>query len=44
MFHYRSFPDGLNFDKKKFDAIPENTILTVNTLTGQILHQWGNKT
>lgn len=39
-----SFPDGRNFDKKKFDVIPENTILTVNTHTGQIVKQWGNKT
>ncbi|CAF4965977.1 unnamed protein product [Rotaria sp. Silwood1] len=40
----RSFPDGVNFDKNKFGVIPENTILTVNTRTGQIIDQWGNNT
>ncbi len=44
MFDYRSFPDGRNFDQKKFGAIPENTILTINTRTGQIVNQWGNNT
>ncbi|CAF1118839.1 unnamed protein product [Adineta steineri] len=39
-----SFPDGRNFDTKKFGAIPENTILTINTRTGQIVNQWGNNT
>jgi DNA-binding beta-propeller fold protein YncE len=39
-----SFPDGQNFDTKKFSIIPENTILTINTHTGQIINQWGNNT
>jgi len=43
-WNQESFPDGKNFDKKKFGAIPENTILTVNTRTGQIVNQWGNNT
>jgi hypothetical protein len=42
--HFRSFPDGRNFDKQKFGAIPENTILAANTRTGQIVNQWGNNT
>jgi len=43
-WNQESFPDGRNFDKKKFGAIPENTILTINTRTGQIVNQWGNGT
>jgi len=45
LFCLRSFPDGINFDKKKkFGAIPENTILTITTRNGRILNQWGNNT
>lgn len=40
----QSFPDGINFDKKTFGAIQQNTILTVNTKNGQIIRQWGNNT
>lgn len=43
-WNQESFPDGRNFDRKKLGAIPENTILTVNTVTGQIAKQWGNNT
>ncbi|CAF0821476.1 unnamed protein product [Rotaria sordida] len=43
-WNQESFPDGVNFDKNKFGVIPENTILTVNTRTGQIIDQWGNNT
>jgi hypothetical protein len=43
-WNQESFPDGRNFDKKKFGAIPENTILIINTHTGQIVNQWGNNT
>ncbi|CAF4799444.1 unnamed protein product, partial [Rotaria sp. Silwood1] len=39
-----SFPDGHNFDKEEFSTIPENTVLTVNIRTGQIINQWGNNT
>ncbi|CAM4987674.1 unnamed protein product [Rotaria socialis] len=39
-----SFPDGRHFDNPKFGVIPENTVLTVNTRTGQIIEQWGNNT
>ncbi|CAF5109342.1 unnamed protein product [Rotaria sp. Silwood1] len=38
------FPDGHNFDKEEFSTIPENTVLTVNIRTGQIINQWGNNT
>ncbi|CAF4310392.1 unnamed protein product [Rotaria magnacalcarata] len=41
---FASFPDGRNFDKTKFGVIPDNTILTVSTHTGQIIEQWGNNT
>jgi len=43
-WNQESFPDGRHFDTKKFGAIPENTILTINTRTGQIVNQWGNNT
>lgn len=43
-WNQESFPDGRHFDKNKFSAIPENTILTINTRTGQIVDQWGNDT
>jgi len=43
-WNHESFPDGRNFDTKKFGAIPENTVLTINTRTGQIINQWGNNT
>ncbi|CAM4924423.1 unnamed protein product [Rotaria socialis] len=43
-WNQESFPDGRNFDKTKFGVIPENTVLTVNTRTGQIIEQWGNNT
>jgi peptidylamidoglycolate lyase len=39
-----SFPDGRHFNKEKFGVIPENTMLTVNTRTGQVIDQWGNNT
>ncbi|CAM4766120.1 unnamed protein product [Rotaria magnacalcarata] len=39
-----SFPDGRHFDNPKFGVIPENTVLTVNTRTRQIIEQWGNNT
>ncbi|CAM4960903.1 unnamed protein product [Rotaria socialis] len=41
---WKSFPDGRHFDNPKFGVIPENTVLTVNTRTGQIIEQWGNNT
>ncbi|CAF0952936.1 unnamed protein product [Adineta steineri] len=43
-WNQQSFPDVYNFNRKKFGAIRENTILTVNSQTGEIINQWGNNT
>jgi hypothetical protein len=40
--NFRSFPDGYHFNTKKFDAIQNNTILTIDIKTGEIINQWGN--
>lgn len=40
----QSFPDGINFDTNKFSAISENTIVSIDTRSGQMIDQWGNKT
>ncbi|CAF0765592.1 unnamed protein product [Adineta ricciae] len=39
-----SFPDGVHFDRRRFGPIPENTILDVDTRTGEVKSQWGNNT
>ena len=44
LIEFRSFPDGRHFDQKSFAPIEENTVLLLDTRTGQLINQWGNHT